>query len=304
MRGVPLLCVVAHHLDSEKFCVTAVVRLLDGFSLWCGGCVFSLCEQTCCGEPHPPSSSCDMSSPTSRRLRRQFTPDRSQSRTGTQQLPVFSTEEQKQTGKKGKKKLGMFKGVLVPTCENMWGVIIFLRFYVIVGYAGLGWTIFIVTLSFSVALLTALALSAIATCGTSHSLAGVYPMLARALGKEIATATGLVYFLGIVCLAVLECLGACEELFQVAPELADMGGARLWGFIFLCSLSLMVGGGIKIVSAIGIWFFVVVIVTLSFLYVSLLAAPNLVAADAPDTERIYSAIYSASGSADATSASG
>jgi hypothetical protein len=198
----------------------------------------------------------------------------------------------------------MFKGVLVPTCENMWGVIIFLRFYVIVGYAGLGWTIFIVTLSFSVALLTALALSAIATCGTSHSLAGVYPMLARALGKEIATATGLVYFLGIVCLAVLECLGACEELFQVAPELADMGGARLWGFIFLCSLSLMVGGGIKIVSAIGIWFFVVVIVTLSFLYVSLLAAPNLVAADAPDTERIYSAIYSASGSADATSASG
>lgn len=44
-----------------------------------------------------------------------------------------------------KKKLGMFKGVLVPTCENMWGVIIFLRFYTIVGYAGLGVTIIIVT---------------------------------------------------------------------------------------------------------------------------------------------------------------
>jgi amino acid transporter len=246
------------------------------------------------------------------RLSRDTTPNsrslsRASSAMGTSStLPVFGSGEEQKATKGKKKKLGMFKGVLVPTCENMWGVIIFLRFYVIVGYAGLGYTIFIVTLSFSVALLTALALSAIATCGTSHSLAGVYPMLARALGKEIATATGLVYFLGIVCLAVLECLGACEELFQVAPELADVGGvqpcsppparaaghlmlllcssstraspsptlcgheslsshlppshrsplsvcsgARLWGFIFLSALSLMVGGGIKIVSAIG-----------------------------------------------------
>jgi len=90
------------------------------------------------------------------------------------------------------KKLPMFKGVLVPTCENMWGVIIFLRFYLIVGNAGLGNTVVIVTLSFMVALSTALSLSAIATCGTSHNLAGVYPMLARALGKEIATAIGIV----------------------------------------------------------------------------------------------------------------
>ena len=80
----------------------------------------------------------------------------------------------------------------MPTCENMWGVIIFLRFYTIVGYAGIGLTIVIVTISFMVAFSTALALSAIATCGSSHNLAGVYPMLARALGKEIATATGLI----------------------------------------------------------------------------------------------------------------
>ena len=43
-------------------------------------------------------------------------------------------------------------------------------------------------------------------------------MLARALGKELATATGLIYFLGIVFLAVLECLGACEELFHIFPS--------------------------------------------------------------------------------------
>ena len=65
--------------------------------------------------------------------------------------------------KKSEKKLGMFKGVLVPTCENMWGVIIFLRFYKIVGYGGLGYALLIVVLSFLVALLTSLSLSAIAT---------------------------------------------------------------------------------------------------------------------------------------------
>jgi len=119
----------------------------------------------------------------------------------------------------------MLKGVLIPTCENMWGVIIFLRFYLIVGNAGLGNTILIVTMSFISALLTALSLSAVATCGTSGGLTGVYPMLARALGKEIATATGFVYFLGIIFLAVLECLGACEELEMVAPSLFKIGGA-------------------------------------------------------------------------------
>lgn len=218
----------------------------------------------------------------------------------TTMLPVVQKAEAPAgpvENKKPHKKLGVFKGVLVPTCENMWGVIIFLRFYTIVGYAGFGLSIIIVTLSFSVALLTALALSAIATCGSSVHLAGVCtlpplveprraaesggeqhaswrlararahastalplspafspsltlsplraclrtpgnrlpltslglalrswgrlnrlpttcprpsradPMLARALGKEIATAIGLIYFLGIVCLAVLECLG-------------------------------------------------------------------------------------------------
>ena len=121
---------------------------------------------------------------------------------------------------KGKEvhKLGTFFGVFMPTCENMWGVIIFLRFYTIAGHAGMGYSLVIITLSFFVALLTALSLSAIATCGTSHGITGVYAMLARALGKELATATGLIYFLGIVFLSVLECLGACEELFHIFPS--------------------------------------------------------------------------------------
>jgi hypothetical protein len=97
-------------------------------------------------------------------------------------------------------KLGVLKGVLIPTCENMWGVLIFLRFFTVVGTAGLGLALAIVTLSFLVALATTLSLSAIVTCGTSgaNKVQGVYPLLARALGKEIATAIGVVYFVGII----------------------------------------------------------------------------------------------------------
>ena len=196
-------------------------------------------------------STSELRSP-SRSATRQYTP-------GGSQLPILNLDDDKKPHGKGghHKKLGMFKGVLVPTCENMWGVIIFLRFYTIVGHAGMANTILIVTLSFMVAFLTALALSAIATCGTSHKLAGVYPMLARALGKEVATATGLIYFLGIVCLSVLECLGATEELFMVLPDLKfdsleEKNAERAFGSVFMVMLAAFVGGGIQLVSKVRI----------------------------------------------------
>ena len=198
-------------------------------------------------------------------------------------LPLSKRESTSEAhkGHSGEHKLGRFKGVLVPTCENMWGVIIFLRFYLIVGYAGLGLTILIVTLSFGVALTTALAMSAIATCG-SHTAHGVYMMLVRALGKEIATATGIVYFLGFVCLAVLECLGACEELFALDETLKLTGSfrfrnfdVRLWGSIFMLFCALSNYAGTKIVSQIGVLFFIIVLYTLISFYISLIGAPNL-----------------------------
>lgn len=177
----------------------------------------------------------------------------------TQQGPPAGADGK---GGKAPHKLGTLKGVLIPTCENMWGVIIFLRFNNIVGNCGLGLSLLITTLSFSVALLTALSLSAIATCGTSQGLAGVYPMLARALGKEMATAVGLVYFLCIVFLAVLEMLGACEELEVVAPVLfAFPSAVCAWGSVFMVIIGLLVAAGIKLVSQFGLLVFIIVILT-------------------------------------------
>jgi hypothetical protein len=44
--------------------------------------------------------------------------------------------------------LNTLSGVIVPTCENMWGVLIFLRFFYVVGHAGVGQALIIVCISF------------------------------------------------------------------------------------------------------------------------------------------------------------
>ena len=54
----------------------------------------------------------------------------------------------------------------MPTCENMWGVIIFLRFYFIVGEGGVGLALIAPSLLFITAFLTVCSLSAIASSGT------------------------------------------------------------------------------------------------------------------------------------------
>jgi potassium/chloride transporter 4/5/6 len=101
---------------------------------------------------------------------------------------------------------------MIPTCENMWGVLIFLRFYYIVGNAGIGIAMLIVILSFTNACLTAISLSAIASSGGSVGRGGPYYMISRSIGAYTGISVGFVYFLGIVLLAVLEILGAVETL--------------------------------------------------------------------------------------------
>jgi len=58
--------------------------------------------------------------------------------------------------------LGTLSGVVVPTCENMWGVLIFLRFFYVVGHAGVWQSLLIVFICFLSALFTVLSLSAMA----------------------------------------------------------------------------------------------------------------------------------------------
>merc|ERR1719446_537577 len=83
--------------------------------------------------------------------------------------------QQKQAGS-GKKK-GALVGVFIPTCENMWGVLIFLRFFTIVGHAGI-----------------------------IQAVAAVF----LSLGPYFGASVGVTYWLAFTMLAVLECIGAVE----------------------------------------------------------------------------------------------
>ena len=172
--------------------------------------------------------------------------------------------------------LGTISGVLVPTCENMWGVLIFLRFFFVVGHAGVWQSLLIVFVSFMSSFFTTMSLSAMATNGPVEA-GGAYFIISRALGHKLGGAVGCTYYLGLSLLAVLEVLGAIEVMLYVEPELAAgvgvEGAVRLWAVVLLIALALMVWGGMKLVSQLGLFFAAVVGLTLTSYYAGLIAAP-------------------------------
>ena len=107
--------------------------------------------------------------------------------------------------------LGTLSGVIVPTCENMWGVLIFLRFFYVVGHAGVWQSLLIVFVSFLSSFFTTMSLAAMATNGPVEA-GGAYYIISRALGHKLGGAVGTTYFFGLALLAVLEVLGAVEVM--------------------------------------------------------------------------------------------
>lgn len=170
-------------------------------------------------------------------------------------------------------KKGAFTGVFVPTCENMWGVLIFLRFYWIVGYAGVGQALLAVFLSFLAAFCTVCSMSAIVSSGGHVSEGGPYYMISRAMGPVIGCTVGVMYWLAVTMLSVLECLGAVEGILMAAPEAEFDFCTQIYGSALMLMLALMVYGGIKFVTRLGLFFVLIVFLTLLSYYVGLATAP-------------------------------
>ena len=94
--------------------------------------------------------------------------------------------------------LNTLSGVIVPTCENMWGVLIFLRFFYVVGHAGVWQALVIVFVSFLSSLCTTMSLSAMATNGPVEA-GGAYYIISRALGHKLGGAVGTTYWPAYPC---------------------------------------------------------------------------------------------------------
>ncbi|KAL2631043.1 hypothetical protein R1flu_015729 [Riccia fluitans] len=174
--------------------------------------------------------------------------------------------------------LGTLSGVLIPTCENMWGVLIFLRFYYVVGNAGVWQSFLVVFISFLVAVLTTMSLSAIATNGPIEE-GGTYYLISRALGPKLGGSVGFMYYLGVSLLAVLEALGAVEMLLFTFSSLKFPSADRVIGAVILCTLCFLVYFGISFVSKMSMVFFAVVLYTMLSYYLGFFTAPSSRAPD-------------------------
>eukprot|EP00929_Paragymnodinium_shiwhaense_P111850 TRINITY_DN8013_c0_g1_i1.p1 TRINITY_DN8013_c0_g1~~TRINITY_DN8013_c0_g1_i1.p1 ORF type:complete len:1128 (+),score=266.09 TRINITY_DN8013_c0_g1_i1:221-3604(+) len=177
------------------------------------------------------------------------------------------------TDNKHKGKKGAFAGVFVPTCENMWGVLIFLRFFYIVGHAGVSQALAAVFLSFSCAFCTTSSMSATVSSGGIVSKGGPYYMISRALGPCVGASVGVMYWLAITMLAVLECLGAVEGILMGWPSAEFPFCRQVYGSGCMLSLVVIVWGGISMVSKMGIFFIFIVFSTLFMFYYGLLSCP-------------------------------
>ena len=90
--------------------------------------------------------------------------------------------------------LGTFGGVFTPSILTILGVIMYLRFGWVVGNAGLGNALIIVTIATTITLLTGLSIAQIST-DQPVKAGGAYYMVSRSLGTEIGGAIGVPLYL-------------------------------------------------------------------------------------------------------------
>ena len=113
-------------------------------------------------------------------------------------------------------RFGTFAGVFTPCVLTILGVIMFLRFGVVVGQAGLWGTLAIILASKLITLLTSLSLAAIAT-NTKVEGGGAYFLISRSLGPEFGGAIGLLFFFAQALAVALYVIGFTEALVPYLP---------------------------------------------------------------------------------------
>lgn len=140
-------------------------------------------------------------------------------------------------------------------------------------FAGIMHALLCVLISFTAAFCTTSSMSAIVSSGGLVSKGGPYYMISRALGPSVGASVGIMYWLAITLLAVLETLGAVEALLMAAPSLNFPGCKQAFGSGFMIMLVLSVWGGTSFVTRLGIGFVLIVFYTMASYYAGIATAP-------------------------------
>lgn len=113
-------------------------------------------------------------------------------------------------------KFGTFGGVFTPSLLTILGVIMFLRFSTVVGYAGLWNALLILLMAKMISLITALSISSIAT-NMRVKGGGAYYLISRSLGVEFGGVIAILFYLAQAVAVSLYVIGFTEALFSAFP---------------------------------------------------------------------------------------
>ncbi|KAF5472563.1 hypothetical protein F2P56_009274 [Juglans regia] len=188
-------------------------------------------------------------------------------------------------------KLGTLMGVFVPCLQNILGIIYYIRFSWIVGMAGIGESLLLVSFCGLCTFLTGISLSAIATNGAMKG-GGPYYLIGRALGPEVGVSIGLCFFLGNAVAGALYVLGAVETFLKAVPaagifretitninvtaiervESPSSHDLQIYGIVVTIILCFIVFGGVKIINRVAPAFLIPVLFSLFCIFIGIFLA--------------------------------
>lgn len=116
-------------------------------------------------------------------------------------------------------KFGTFGGVFTPSVLTILGVIMFLRFPAVVGYAGLWNSLLILLAAKSISVITSLSLASIST-NMRVKGGGAYFLISRSLGVEFGGVIAIFFFIAQAIAVTLYVIGFTEAVFSAVPDLS------------------------------------------------------------------------------------
>ena len=117
------------------------------------------------------------------------------------------------------RKFGTFGGVFTPSLLTIVGVIMFLRFNTVVGYAGLFGALTILAGAKVISLVTGLSIASIST-NMRVKGGGAYYLISRSLGPEFGGVIAVFFFIAQAVAVTLYVVGFTEALFWAFPGLS------------------------------------------------------------------------------------
>lgn len=115
-------------------------------------------------------------------------------------------------------KFGIFGGVFTPSVLTILGVIMFLRYPTVVGYAGLWGTLLILLAAKAITFMTGLSLASIST-NMRVKGGGAYYLISRSLGVEFGGVIAVFFYIAQAVAVTLYVFGFTEALFSAFPQL-------------------------------------------------------------------------------------